>query len=133
MCELQIQPWVCACDSITWRSSHTSKRARAYLVFTAGAPALAVGASPRVSAGGTPLATVGLFLWRCVQQCELTSAVARAPPRVLEATVQDAAHVLRTTLVKQRTISTRFFRQSRKTLNCFRFIRCLTGLTCAIG
>lgn len=65
-----------------------------------GTPALAVRASPRPGTGGTPLAALGLLVWRSVQQCELTAAVARTPPGVLEATVQETAYILRTTPVK---------------------------------
>lgn len=70
-----------------------------------GTSALAVGACPRPSAGWAPLATLVILVWRGMQQCKLTAAVAGAPPRVLEATVQKAAYVLRTTPFKQRTYS----------------------------
>lgn len=69
-------------------------------MFATGTPALAVRASPRPGTGGTPLAALGLLVWRGVQQCELTAAVARTPSGVLEATVQETAYILRTTPVK---------------------------------
>lgn len=73
----------------------------AYLVVATGTPALAVGASPRFAAGGAALAALDLLIRRCVEQCKLTPAVAGAPPRILEASIQEAAHVLRTTPFKQ--------------------------------